>query len=176
MKYLFLISLLLLSITAIIVSIENKKLQDIIKYDYYLQDSKRVKKLIEFVDNKQILETVLNICQIENVEPELVLSVIKVESNFKIYATGKNKNGTIDRGLMQINSSNIDCDTVYTPEKNIIEGVKILKWCLDKADNDVILALSYYNAGYGKVKQYKTGESTYKYISKIIKEYEELKK
>jgi soluble lytic murein transglycosylase-like protein len=43
-----------------------------------------------------------------NVNPLLLLAVAKTESNFNKYAINKNKNGTIDYGMFQINSSNLN--------------------------------------------------------------------
>lgn len=42
-----------------------------------------------------------------NVNPLLLLAIAKTESGFNKYAINKNKNGTIDYGMFQINSSNL---------------------------------------------------------------------
>jgi soluble lytic murein transglycosylase-like protein len=42
-----------------------------------------------------------------NVNPLLLLAIAKTESGFNRYAINKNKNGTIDYGMFQINSSNL---------------------------------------------------------------------
>ncbi|MBX0312445.1 MAG: lytic transglycosylase domain-containing protein [Sulfurihydrogenibium sp.] len=42
-----------------------------------------------------------------NINPLLLLAIAKTESGFNRYAINKNKNGTIDYGMFQINSSNL---------------------------------------------------------------------
>jgi soluble lytic murein transglycosylase-like protein len=43
-----------------------------------------------------------------NVNPLLLLAIAKTESGFNRYAINKNKNGTIDYGMFQINSGNLN--------------------------------------------------------------------
>jgi soluble lytic murein transglycosylase-like protein len=42
-----------------------------------------------------------------NVNPLLLLAIAKTESGFNRYAINKNRNGTVDYGMFQINSSNL---------------------------------------------------------------------
>lgn len=74
-----------------------------------------------------------------NIPAELLWGIAKTESNFNAKAYNKNKNGTFDIGLMQINSihraklleQNLDIDDLYEPETNIKFGAKILRSCID---------------------------------------------
>ncbi len=71
-----------------------------------------------------------------NIPKELILAIIKQESNFNPRAYNKNKDGTEDRGLMQVNyQHNIrlmreygitDPDQLFDIETNIELGARIL--------------------------------------------------
>ena len=111
------------------------------------------------------------------VEEELVVSVIKVESNYDVVAVSPV--GAI--GLMQLmpkTAEYLGVEAEYIPE-NIKGGVKYLKECLSKNGEDIALALAAYNAGLGAVKKYSSippYRETQKYIEKVLKEYNKLKK
>lgn len=111
------------------------------------------------------------------VEEELVVSVIKVESNYDVVAVSPV--GAI--GLMQLmpkTAEYLGVEAEYIPE-NIKGGVKYLKECLSKNGEDIALALAAYNAGPGAVKKYSSippYRETQKYIEKVLKEYNKLKK
>lgn len=51
-----------------------------------------------------ITEIIERVCREENVNPALALRVAKCESSLNPTVTGKNKDGSLDRGLFQINS------------------------------------------------------------------------
>jgi len=111
------------------------------------------------------------------VEEELVVSVIKVESNYDVVAVSPV--GAI--GLMQLmpkTAEYLGVEADYISE-NIKGGVKYLKECLSKNGGDIALALAAYNAGLGAVKKYSSippYRETQKYIEKVLKEYNKLKK
>lgn len=76
-----------------------------------------------------------------NIPPALLKAIAKTESGFNPNAVnGSNSNGSIDRGLMQINSIHIpaikkkglDIDDLFNPEVSIELGAKVLKSCIDK--------------------------------------------
>lgn len=86
-------------------------------------------------------------------EPELVLAVIEVESNFDRYAVSVA--GAL--GLMQVMPFWLD--EIGRPEDNLIHldtnlryGCTILKFYLDKEDGDLRDALGRYNGSLGKRK------------------------
>ena len=111
------------------------------------------------------------------VEEELVVSVIKVESNYDVVAVSQA--GAV--GLMQLmpkTAEYLGVEADYISE-NIKGGVKYLKECLSKNGEDIALALAAYNAGLGAVKKYSSippYRETQKYIEKVLKEYNKLKK
>jgi hypothetical protein len=85
--------------------------------------------------------------------PQLVHSVIKVESNYNPNAVSRK--GAL--GLMQLIPSTarrFGVSDVFNPVENIQGGVKYLKYLLDLYNNDYRLALAAYNAGEGAVAKY----------------------
>jgi soluble lytic murein transglycosylase-like protein len=73
------------------------------------------------------------------VSPHLLWAIAKVESNFNPRAINRNKNGTYDIGLMQINSSwlpylkkhGIDPSLLWEPCYNAHVGAMVLRHCID---------------------------------------------
>lgn len=113
----------------------------------------------------------------EAINPELVFGVIKQESGFNPDAVNHNTNGTIDRGLMQINSGTApwlwsqvfpnepyDYKKLYDPETNLKLGIWYLNYLLEKFQNEH-KALTAYNRGEGGLNSYMsrygTAESRY---------------
>ena len=85
-----------------------------------------------------------------DLEPELVMGVIKVESSFN--ADSKSRVGA--QGLMQImpgTARHMKCSNVWEPESNIRCGCKVLSRYLAKYDGNLIYGLAAYNAGPGNV-------------------------
>ncbi|HIQ49420.1 MAG TPA: twitching motility protein PilT, partial [Aquifex aeolicus] len=77
-----------------------------------------------------------------NVPLPLLLAIAKVESNFNVNALNKNRNGTYDIGIMQINTSNLSLlkrvgiikrdEELWIPCKNVEAGAYILKLCIKR--------------------------------------------
>ena len=73
------------------------------------------------------------------VSPHLLWAIAKVESNLNPRAINRNKNGTDDIGLMQINSSwfaylkkhGIEPSLLWEPCYNTYVGAMILRHCID---------------------------------------------
>jgi len=88
------------------------------------------------------------------VNPYLLYAIAKVESGLNPHAINRNKNGTIDRGIMQINSSwdrylmryGIDPRHVWEPCYNIHLGAMVLRHCMDRYGNSW-KAVDCYNKG-----------------------------
>jgi len=74
------------------------------------------------------------------INPLIVYAIIKTESGFNPYAIGKNKNGTYDIGLMQINSSwlpflrkyGYTVNHLFDPCINAKVGTWVLAKCINK--------------------------------------------
>ena len=109
-----------------------------------------------------------------NVDPLLVHSVIKVESNYNANAVS-NKGA---QGLMQLTPSTarmLGVSNSFDPAQNIEAGVKYLKYLKDLYKDDR-LALAAYNAGPGAVDKYKRippYAETQNYVYQVGKRYGE---
>lgn len=102
-------------------------------------------------------------------EPELVLAVIRVESNFNPNAVSP-KNA---QGLMQLipeTAERFGVRNAWDPEQNLRGGMAYLRWLLDYFEGDLRLALAGYNAGEGAVQRHQgipPYEETRDYVRRV---------
>jgi hypothetical protein len=83
---------------------------------------------------------------------------------------GKNKDGSIDRGLFQLNNRSfphLEIQAYFSPDVNSWHGMSHLRFCIDTGRTE-IAALAMYNAGAGRVSSSGAPKSTLDYISRIL--------
>ncbi len=104
------------------------------------------------------------------VSPRLLWAIAKVESNFNPRAINRNKNGTYDIGLMQINSRWLpvlkrhglyDERLIWHPCYNTFVGAWVLRQCINRYGNSW-KAVDCYNKG-SKAKE------TSQYVWKVYR-------
>ena len=123
----------------------------------------------------EIQEYLYNKCVEHNVPYELALAIIKNESDFNPKETNKNEDGSIDRGIMQINSVHIKefkkqgLSDMFNPYENINFGIILLaNLCSLYEDEHRILMA--YNFGIGGEKKVASrGITSSIYSRKVIK-------
>jgi hypothetical protein len=107
------------------------------------------------------------------VDPELVASVIAVESDFNPNAVSWKS----ARGLMQLTpetAARFGVTNVFDPGQNIDAGTRYLKELLLRYNGDLALCLAAYNAGPERVKQFHAAPpypETQSYIRRVTEKY-----
>jgi transglycosylase-like protein with SLT domain len=107
------------------------------------------------------------------VAPELVASVIAVESNFNPNAVS----WRFARGLMQLmpeTAARFGVTKVFDPQQNIEGGTKFLKELLLRYHGDLALTLAAYNAGTDRVEQYRAVPpypETREYVRRVTEKF-----
>lgn len=118
-------------------------------------------------------EIVVDAANRHGVDPDLVHSVIKAESNYNPVAVST----AGARGLMQLmpaTARQLGVHNAFNPKDNIEGGVKYLRYLQDKFQ-DPALALAAYNAGEGAVARYNNNIPPYRetqdYVVKVARNY-----
>ena len=119
----------------------------------------------------EIYETVYATARRLGIDYKLVLCIIWRESNFKNVKSKKNKNGTHDLGIMQVNN----CHRVLAEPMDIVSnirfGCRYLFYCF--RSGTIADAVRRYNQGLnGKRKDYKN----WRYVAEVLNKYIEVKK
>ncbi len=129
-----------------------------------------VRYLDQAVGDEVLADALLEAADLYSIDPALVVALAWQESKFNPRAQGQNRNGTTDRGLMQLNSSSFagySPEELFSPGLNAMLGTAYLRDSLDKAGNTVA-ALAMYNAGPNRVSLIGAPRSTLDYISNIM--------
>jgi TPR repeat protein len=104
------------------------------------------------------------------VQPQLVLAIMEVESNFNVAALSPRN----AQGLMQLipeTAARFNVVRPYDPAQNIRGGVAYLRWLLAYYEGDVALVAAAYNAGEGTVNRYRgvpPYAETLAYVARIL--------
>jgi len=107
------------------------------------------------------------------IDPDLVNSVIRAESGFKVHAVSPKG----AQGLMQLmpgTASNLGVSNAFDPNANVDGGTRYLRELLERYNFDLVKALAAYNAGPHRVEQY-GGVPPYletrKYVASIVRDF-----
>lgn len=117
------------------------------------------------------------------IDSDLVRAIIYGESDGQADATNYNRNGTHDRGLMQINSCNFDwlseelgITDFYDERQNIMAGCYILGLLHDRYD-DYHRILMAYNMGENRTRRlWNEGVRSTKYSRKVMRHFIQLRR
>jgi len=124
--------------------------------------------------NPQRLDEVIDgIGKRQNLDPDLINSVIRAESGFNPHAVSPKG----ARGLMQLmpqTASKLGVSNAFDPTANVDGGTRYLRELLERYNFDLIKALAAYNAGPQRVEQYRgvpPYHETQVYVAKIVRDY-----
>jgi hypothetical protein len=142
--------------------------------DYYRQPESQ-DLVIDFFTglcpSREIAEAILVSADWFNISPAMAFALAWEESKLNPLAVNdKNRDGSIDRGLFQLNSRtfpNLELQAFFSPDLNSWHGMSHLRYCLDTGRSE-IAALAMYNAGTGRVTSSGAPKSTLDYISRIL--------
>lgn len=107
------------------------------------------------------------------IDPDLLNSVIRQESGFKVHAVSPKG----AQGLMQLmpqTASTLGVSNAFDPAANVDGGTKYLRELLERYNFDLIKALAAYNAGPHRVEQYHgvpPYSETRKYVASIVRDF-----
>ena len=106
-------------------------------------------------------------------DPDLINSVIRAESGFKVHAVSPKG----AQGLMQLmpgTASKLGVQNAFDPGANVDGGTRYLRELLERYNFDIVKALAAYNAGPHRVEQYK-GVPPYRetrlYVASIVRDF-----
>ena len=142
--------------------------------ELYRQDENRERVINFFREICPIMgiaEVILANADEFNISPSLAFALSWEESRFNPRAVNtNNRNGSIDRGLFQLNSytfPRLDLPAFFDPQTNAHYGMSHLRYCLDSSDSETA-ALAMYNAGTNRVRNIGTPITTLNYTGRIL--------
>ncbi len=132
---------------------ESDSFPDRFDAEVWLADmSRRLEKKLPYPSYRvELLKTVHYEARRAGLQPELVLAVIHVESNFNPFAVSN----VGARGLMQVmpfwlKEIGKPGDSLFRTQTNLRYGCTILKYYLDKEHGNIVQALAAYNGSRGR--------------------------
>lgn len=126
---------------------------------------------IRVTGKRDVTSAILKAADRENIPLTLAFALAYTESRFKSTAINHNVNGSIDRGLFQLNDRSfpqLEEVDFFSPSVSAQYGMRHLRFCRGIAKDDLV-AVAMYNAGVTRVKNNQTPKSTLAYVSNIAK-------
>ena len=129
--------------------------------------------MIEIRGRPEVEALVKQLAPLYEIDPQLVMALIAVESNFNSKAVSPKK----AQGLMQLipeTAERFGVQRVFNPADNIKGGLAYLRWLMAFFQGEVKLVLAAYNAGERAVERYKgipPYEETRNYVQRITGMY-----
>ncbi len=153
---------------------ESKKLISVTELSFELYRSPKTRLAVEWfysdlTGNRSVSLAILKNAEKFNIPFPLAFSLAHAESRYKVRAYNVNTNGSVDRGLFQLNSSSFPYLTeeeFFNADTSSYYGLSHLNYCMSLGKNEIV-ALAMYNAGQGRVKGSGTPFSTLNYIYSI---------
>ena len=127
---------------------------------------------IRITGRRDIASAILTAANRENIPLTLAFALAYTESRYKPSARNTNVNGSIDRGLFQLNDRSFPQLTesdFLDPNISARYGMRHLRYCIGVGKDDYT-GVAMYNAGVGRIKAGQTPASTKAYV-KNIKRY-----
>lgn len=127
--------------------------------------------------SKEVSDAIIIWADTYDIPLDLAFALSWVESRFIVDAQSENTS-SIDRGLFQLNSKSfpdVEEYEFYDPQLNARLGLSYLNKCIELGESEIV-GLAMYNAGPSRVARGKTPHMTLEYISKIMKEREDIRK
>jgi len=122
----------------------------------------------------QNLDQVINaISDRHRIDPDFINSVIHAESGFNQHAVSRKG----AQGLMQLmpqTATHLGVTDAFDPKDNVEGGTRYLRELLERYNFDALKALAAYNAGPGRVEQYRglpPYAETRAYVARIIRDF-----
>jgi hypothetical protein len=142
--------------------------------EYYRDESRRPEIIAFFgalVQSEDLAQLILDNAARFEIPPALAFALCWRESHFNPLAENrKNNDGSVDRGLFQLNNSSFPKLTekeFFNPGVNAYYGIAHLRWCLDTVNTEVA-ALAMYNAGSRRVNTGATPKQSLDHASRIL--------
>ena len=114
---------------------------------------------------------ILQLARNYQLEPAVIKAVVHVESAFNPNA--RSPKGAM--GLMQLmpgTAERFGVDDAFHPVKNVVGGVRYLRWLFEHFNGNMVYVLAGYNAGEGSVEQYNgipPYAETKDYVKRVLK-------
>jgi len=147
---------------------------------YRFKEKENIRKFKVFIyesNERQYDPIIRKVAGEEGLDPDLLRSLVSVESNFDPVAISpKGAMGLTQ--LMPETARSLGVDNVFHPEQNLGAGARHLRALLDKYDGDLSLALAAYNAGEKAVETYQgipPYPETEMYVREVLRRYRKAK-